>query len=149
PSLCRRRESGVTPPLLNRRTEKINPPSAFCPLSLTPADSPVCAVSEGDRRRTAPTKGCLVRSGRGALMSGRTRSTPVTAASTLPAVPDFAISTLAAVLDPEELGKQLRGLPLSQRWEALQDVQIKVLRRHSAKRCTFEIVLRTGLVGKV
>jgi len=82
-------------------------------------------------------------------MSGPNRSTAITAASTLPAVLDPDISTLAAVLDPEELGKQLRGLPLSQRWEALQDVQIKVLRRHSAKRCTFEIVLRTGLVGKV
>ena len=82
-------------------------------------------------------------------MSGRNRSTAVTAASSLAAVLDPDISTLAAVLDTEELGKQLRGLPLSQRWEALQDVQIKVLRRHSAKRCTFEIVLRTGLVGKV
>src|SRR5207249_4544115 len=39
--------------------------------------------------------------------------------------------------------------PLSQRWDALHDVRIQVLKWHSTKRCTFEIVLRTDLVGKV
>jgi len=82
-------------------------------------------------------------------MSGRTHSMAVTAASTLRDVLDPDISTLATVLDPEELGKQLRRLPLSQRWNALQDVRIQVLNWHSTKRCTFEIVLRTDLVGKV
>src|SRR5690242_14923236 len=81
-------------------------------------------------------------------MSGRTRSTVVTASSTLPAFLDHDIST-ATALDPKELGVQLERLAVSQWRTALGELQVQVLKRTSTKRSTFKIVLRTDLIGKV
>src|SRR5213593_4040112 len=68
---------------------------------------------------------------------------------------DPAIPTLAAVLDPAELAKELSLLSLPYwRWDASQEIQLRVLRWKRASRCTFEIVVRTAsgpqeLIGKV
>jgi len=68
---------------------------------------------------------------------------------------DPGIPTLAAVLDPAELGKELslHSLP-HWRWDASQAIQVRVLRWKRASRCTFEIALSTAngsqeLIGKV
>ena len=68
---------------------------------------------------------------------------------------DPAIPTLAAVLDPTELAKQLSQLSILQ-WqlESSQGIQLRVLRWKKASRCTFEIALNTAngsqeLIGKV
>jgi len=68
---------------------------------------------------------------------------------------DPAIPTLAAVLDPTELAKQLSQLSFPQwQWESSQGIQLRVLRWKKASRCTFEIALNTAsgsqeLIGKV
>src|SRR5213594_4490156 len=67
---------------------------------------------------------------------------------------DPAIPTLAAVLDPTELAKQLSQLSFPQwQWESSQGIQLRVLRWKKASRCTFEIALNTAsgsqeLIGK-
>ena len=68
---------------------------------------------------------------------------------------DPGIPTLAAVLDPAELTKQLSLLSFSEwQWESSQGIQLRVLRWKKASRCTFEIALNTAngsqeLIGKV
>src|SRR5437773_1743889 len=68
---------------------------------------------------------------------------------------DPAIPTLAAVLDPTELAKQLSLLSIPEwHWESSQGIQLRVLRWKKASRCTFEIALRMvsgpqELIGKV
>jgi len=68
---------------------------------------------------------------------------------------DPGIPTLAAVLDPTELAKQLSQLSFPHwRWESSQGIQLRVLRWKKASRCTFEIALSTAsgsqeLIGKV
>jgi aminoglycoside phosphotransferase (APT) family kinase protein len=67
---------------------------------------------------------------------------------------DPAIPTLATVLDPAELTKQLSLLPLPWPWDASQEIRLRVLRWKKASRCTFEIVMKTPdgwqeLIGKV
>jgi aminoglycoside phosphotransferase (APT) family kinase protein len=64
---------------------------------------------------------------------------------------DPAIPTLAAVLDPVELARQLAALLP---WDTSQGIRLRVLRWKRASRCTFEIALRTAtgwreLIGKV
>jgi len=66
-----------------------------------------------------------------------------------PPVDDPDIPTLGTVLNPKELGKQLKLVSSSEWWRALREVRIQVLEWRSAKRCTFEIALRTDLIGKV
>jgi aminoglycoside phosphotransferase (APT) family kinase protein len=67
----------------------------------------------------------------------------------LSAINDPGIATLAAALDPGELGRHLEGLAVSQPLGASCTVRVKVLRWHSANRCTFEIALQKNLIGKV
>src|SRR5436853_1119021 len=68
---------------------------------------------------------------------------------------DPGISTLAAVLDPAELAKQLSQLALPQeQWHVLQGIRLRVLKWKKTSRCTFEIALETehgqqDLIGKV
>ena len=68
---------------------------------------------------------------------------------------DPAIPTLAVVLDPTELAKQLSLLSIPEwHWESSQGIQLRVLRWKKASRCTFEIALRMAsgpqeLIGKV
>ena len=68
---------------------------------------------------------------------------------------DPAIPTLAVVLDPTELAKQLSLLSIPEwHWESSQGIQLRVLRWKKASRCTFEIALRMvsgpqELIGKV
>lgn len=64
---------------------------------------------------------------------------------------DPGIATIAAVLDPAELARQLR---LLLGWDTSQGVQLRVLRWKKANRCTFEIALGAAgvcqeLIGKV
>jgi aminoglycoside phosphotransferase (APT) family kinase protein len=66
---------------------------------------------------------------------------------------DPGIATLQAVLDPRELAKHLEpALPVH--WGRVQDIRIRVLQHHRARRCTVDIMLQTasgtqGLIGKV
>jgi aminoglycoside phosphotransferase (APT) family kinase protein len=68
---------------------------------------------------------------------------------------DPAIPTLATVLDPAELAKELSLLSFPHwQWDASQEIQLRVLRWKRASRCTFEIVLGSAggsqaLIGKV
>ena len=68
---------------------------------------------------------------------------------------DPSIPTLATVLDPAELAKQLSQLSIPQwQWDASQGIQLRVIQWKKASRCTFEIALRTAsgsqeLIGKV
>jgi len=64
-------------------------------------------------------------------------------------VDDPDIPTLGTVLNPKELSEQLRLVSSSQWWSALREVRVQILEWRSTKRCTFEIALRTDLVGKV
>ena len=64
-------------------------------------------------------------------------------------VDDPGIPTLATILDPDELAKHLEGPSVSRSSGAAREVRVQVLKWHAAKRCTFEIVLGTGLIGKV
>src|SRR2546425_10735972 len=67
---------------------------------------------------------------------------------------DRQIPTLAVVLDPIRLRKNLRFLSLPPRqWGKLGEIRIQVLRCHKG-RCTFEVALGTTtgvhmLIGKV
>jgi aminoglycoside phosphotransferase (APT) family kinase protein len=66
---------------------------------------------------------------------------------------DRRIPTLAAVLDPVELGKCLdQILPVG--WGILRNLTVHVLEHHRGSRCTVDITLQTttgsyGLIGKV
>ncbi len=63
-------------------------------------------------------------------------------------VVDSEIATLASVLDPQELGKQLNALPdLRMRWGNLRDVNFRLLKWHKGERCTLGIMLRTDSEG--
>src|SRR2546429_6805359 len=69
---------------------------------------------------------------------------------------DPAIPTLAAVLDPAALVKQLRMCEAPRRqWDLSQGVRVIVLKWKRASRCTFEIALKNAsgweekLIGKV
>jgi len=68
---------------------------------------------------------------------------------------DPGIPTLAAVLDPAVLARQLSPLSLHEwRWDTSQAIRVRVLRWKKASRCTFEIALKTPsgwqeLIGKV
>src|SRR5262245_21748112 len=67
---------------------------------------------------------------------------------------DPGIPTLAAVLDPTELAKQLGRLAPPWQWNASQEIRLRVLRWTKASRCTFEIALSPAsgspdLIGKV
>ena len=69
---------------------------------------------------------------------------------------DPAIPTLAAVLDPAELVKQLSMCEAPRRqWDLSQGVRVIVLKWERASRCTFEIALKNAsgweekLIGKV
>src|SRR5213594_1130972 len=69
---------------------------------------------------------------------------------------DPAIPTLAAVLDPAELVKQLSMCEAPRRqWDLSQGVRVIVLKWKRASRCTFEIALKNAsgweekLIGKV
>ncbi len=68
---------------------------------------------------------------------------------------DPDIPTLAAVLDPAELAKELSVVSFPQwQWDASQEIRLRVLRWRKASRCTLEIALSTSsgpqeLIGKV
>ena len=64
-------------------------------------------------------------------------------------VDEREIPTLGTVLDPEKLGKQLEGLPVSQWRSAMGELEVQALKCASTNRSTFKIVLRTDLIGKV
>ncbi len=66
---------------------------------------------------------------------------------------DPGISTLHAVLDPVELGKNL-CLVSSAQWGSLRSVRVQAVKHHGGSRCTVEIALLTEsgwheLIGKV
>src|SRR5438552_805854 len=68
---------------------------------------------------------------------------------------DPDIPTLAAVLDPAELAKELSVVSFPQwQWDASREIRLRVLRWRKASRCTLEIALSTSsgpqeLIGKV
>ena len=64
------------------------------------------------------------------------------------AVIDPGISTLATVLNGEELVKHLGALACSQRWGTPRASEFRVLKWHRADRCTFRVAFQTELVGK-
>src|SRR5207302_603464 len=65
------------------------------------------------------------------------------------AVIDPGISTLATVLNGEELVKHVGALACSQRWGTSRASEFRVLKWHRADRCTFRVAFQTELlVGK-
>lgn len=69
-------------------------------------------------------------------------------------VNDPAIPTLIAALHPASLAQHLSGALVQEKWGAIEEIKLKVLKWHRASRCTFEIALKTPrgwqeMIGKV